>query len=64
MPITGESGELHCGDSVLHYDPTLFDAELGSESFRRNNGTEDTLYWVRLAVKNLEKEITLKFEFD
>ena len=64
MPITGESGELHCGDSVLHYDPTLFDAEFGSESFRRNNGKENTLYWVRLAVKNLEKEITLKFEFN
>ena len=64
MPITGENGCLKCGDTVLTYDAELFDLEFGSEDFRRNNGTTETLYWIRLAVKNLDKEIELKFEFD
>jgi hypothetical protein len=48
---------------VLRYDASAFELEFGSEAFRRNNGKEETLYWVRLAVKELDKNIKLVFEF-
>lgn len=63
-PILGESGELTCGDTRLTYDPALFDTELGSEDFRRNNGAVETLYWVRLSVKELSEKMSLEFVFD
>ena len=30
----------------------------------RNNGTVDTLYWVRLAVKSPSKQMKLEFRFE
>ena len=62
-PIDGDNGHITCGDSVLTYDSELYDMELGSEDFRRNNGTTETLYWVRLSVKKPEDKMTLKFTF-
>lgn len=64
MPIEGENGRLTCGGTVLTYDASLYDMEFGSEDFRRNNGAVNTLYWVRLSVKKLEKELALTFRFE
>ena len=63
-PIEGENGTLTCGDTRLTYDASLYDMELGSEDFRRNNGTVETLYWVRLSAKALGEKMSLKFIFD
>ena len=62
-PIEGIEGRLTCGDSTLTYDPSLFDLSFGSEDFRRNNGTTETLYWVRLQVKELSTDMSLEFRF-
>ena len=63
-PIEGENGRIVCGDTILTYNAELYDMELGSEDFRRNNGTTETLYWVRLSVKNPECKMHLEFTFE
>ena len=63
-PILGENGRLTCGDTVLTYDPDLFDMEISSEDFRRNSGNTDTLHFVRLHLKNVERDNTLVFRFE
>ena len=63
-PIVVDDDAVICGDTRLTFDRELFDIELGSEDFRRNNGTTETLYWIRLSLKNPSKEISLEFKFD
>ncbi len=63
-PIEDEHGALVCGDSVLRYDPDIYNIELDSEDFRRNNGTVETLYRARLSVKALSKSMKLVFTFE
>lgn len=63
-PIEGENGRITCGDTILTYDPELFTLEFGSEDFRRNSGTTQTLYWVRLTAKELKTEMELRFTFE
>ncbi|MBR2930379.1 MAG: heparinase II/III family protein [Clostridia bacterium] len=63
-PIEGENGLITCGASRLTYDADLFDMELTSESFRRNNGKEETLYILKLSARTLDKELSFSFRFD
>lgn len=62
--ITGEKGELYCGESRLTYDPELYDTEFLSENFTRKDGSVETLYTVRLSKKELSCEMVLEFKFD
>ena len=63
-PIEGGGGRLTSGESALVYDSELYDLELDSEDFRRNNGTTVTLYRARLSAKNLSENMTLSFRFE
>ena len=63
-PIEGENGRITCGDTFLTYDPELYTMEFGSEDFRRNNGSTNTLYWVRITPRELSKSMKLEFRFE
>ncbi|MBR7116905.1 MAG: heparinase II/III family protein [Clostridia bacterium] len=63
-PIEDDGEVIRCGATRLSFDRSLYDIELGCEDFRRNSGAVDTLYWVRLAVKEPKENMELVFNFD
>ena len=62
LPITKRDGELYCGDSVLVFDKELFDVSFGSEVVARKRDTHETVYYVDLIAKKLDKSVEFKFE--
>ncbi len=64
LPMECEDGVITVGDTRLIYDPELFTPEFGAENFNRNNGTVETLRWVRLHVKQPSCSMTLSFRFE
>lgn len=62
LPIEQGDGCLICADSVLTYDKDLFAATFGSETVSRKGGTKDTVYYVDLTAKRLDKHLELTFE--
>ena len=63
LPIEHKDGCLVCGDSVMYFDDTAFDISFGSEIAHRKGGIKETVYYVDLAVKQLNKNMTFTFEF-
>jgi hypothetical protein len=61
-PITLGNGEMVSGDSVITFDPALFDAVSKEEVVSRSGGRLDTVYYVDLLVKAPDREMTFKFE--
>ena len=64
LPITIEQGKLIAGDSVLHFDPELFEVELKQEMIARHGNFDEPLYQADLTVKNLKPETELSFFID
>ena len=58
-----ETGKITVGESVLTYDPEIFDFELSSEISLRKRGRKDTVYMMDLKVKNPAKNMTLNVKF-
>lgn len=63
LPISTEEGRLLCGESVMHFDASLFDATVSSEQVPRKGGITDTVYYADLVVKVPSKEMKFTFEF-
>jgi len=63
LPFELEEGIVKCGASTLEYDATLFDATMGSEDVSLSGGKPGTVYFVDLAVKSPEKNMTFTFTF-
>lgn len=62
LPIEERDGELVCGDSVLSFDKELFDVTLSSEVVARKRSTKETVYYVDLSARKLDKNMTFTFE--
>ena len=62
LPIEERDGELLCGDSVLSFDKELFDVTLSSEVVARKRSIKETVYYVDLSAKKLDKNMTFTFE--
>ena len=62
LPLSEGRGELICGDSVLLFDPELYELTLGSEEVERNNCTTDTVYYADLRVLKPGKETLCEFK--
>ena len=63
LPITLGEGSAFCGDTVLEFDNSLFDAEITTEECVRKNGSRETVYILDLKLKRLESKISLDFVF-
>lgn len=64
LPIKAEEGRLIAGDSVLHFDPEIFEARVGQEMIARHGNYEEPLYQADLTVKNPLAEMELSFFID
>ena len=62
LPIEVEDGKLICGDSILYFDKELFDVELASEVVARKRAEKETVYYVDLIAKHLDKHLEFTFE--
>ena len=62
LPIEKKNGALVCGDSVLYFDEELFDAELNSEVVARKCSRKETVYYVDLIARKLDKNLEFVFE--
>ena len=63
LPIEERDGKLVCGDSVMSFDRDAFDVSFGSEVVARKRSVKETVYYVDLTVKKLDKKMTFTFEF-
>lgn len=63
LPIEKKDGCLVCGDSVLTFDESLFDVSFGSELVARKRSVKETVYYVDLIAKKLDKTLEFTFEF-
>ena len=61
LPITLTDGKVYCGDSVMSYDNDVFDAVVSEEQVPRKGGRTDTVYYVDLIAKKLDKNMTFTF---
>ena len=62
LPIEERDGTLVCGDSVLVYDNEAFDLSFGSEVVARKRAQKETVYYVDLISKKLDKSLKFTFE--
>ena len=62
LPIEHSEGKLICGDSVLCFDEDMFDVSFGSEIVARKRAKQETVYYVDLELKQLDKSFSLIFE--
>ena len=62
LPIEERDGTLVCGDSVLVYDNEAFDLEFYSEVVARKRAQKETVYYVDLVSKKLDKNLKFTFE--
>ena len=58
-----EVGRVIVGESILLYDPELFDFEFSTDTCVRKKEKKDTLYIYDFKAKNLDKNMTLEFKF-
>ena len=63
-PEQSEEGKIVCGDSVMTYDPAVFDYELNSEILIRGNGTGPTVWMMDMRMKKPEKSFKASFRFE
>ena len=63
LPIEERDGKLVCGDSVMGFDRDAFDVSFGSEVVARKRSVKETVYYVDLTAKKLDKNMTFTFEF-
>lgn len=61
LPIVETEDGLVCGDSVMSFDKDAFDVSFGSEVVARKRSLKETVYYVDLVAKKLDK--TLEFTF-
>jgi hypothetical protein len=61
LPITIRDGEVCCGDSVMKYDKDALDAVVSEERVPRKGGKTDTVYYVDLISKKLDKNMSFTF---
>ncbi|MBR2461445.1 MAG: heparinase II/III family protein [Clostridia bacterium] len=64
QPKQTEAGRVVCGDSIMTYDPDVFEYELTSDIIIRGNGTGPTVWIVDLKVKKLEKSFKVSVRFE
>ena len=62
LPIEEKDGTLVCGDSVLVYDNEAFDLVFSSEVVARKRAQKETVYYVDLVSKKLDKSLRFTFE--
>ena len=62
LPIEEKGNTLVCGDSVLVFDKDAFDVSFGSEVVARKRSIKETVYYVDLIAKHLDKNMTFTFE--
>ncbi len=63
-PITLlDGGRIGCGDSVMEYDASAFDASVGSEEVERKQSKTGTVYYVDLKVKKPASSMKFTFKF-
>lgn len=62
LPIEEKDGKLVCGESPLSFDKDGFDVSFGSEIVSRKGGVKETVYYVDLIRKQLDKNMTFTFE--
>ena len=62
LPIEEKDGKLVCGDSVLVYDNDAFELSFGSELVARKRAKSETVYYVDLVAKKLDKKLQYTFE--
>lgn len=63
LPIEEKDGTLVCGDSTLVFDSDAFDITFGSEIVSRKRSDKETVYYVDLSAKHLDKHLEFTFEF-
>ena len=61
LPIEEKGNTLVCGDSVLVFDKDAFDVSFGSEVVARKRSIKETVYYVDLIAKHLDKNMTFTF---
>lgn len=62
LPIEEKDGTIVCGDSVLVFDREAFDVVFGSEIADRKGGKKETVHYVDLVAKHLDKKLEFVFE--
>ena len=62
LPIEEKDGKLICGDSILVFDKDAFDVSFGSEIVARKRAQKETVYYVDLSAKKLDKSLKFTFE--
>lgn len=62
LPIEEKDGKLVCGESSLSFDKAGFDVSFGSELVSRKGGVKETVYYVDLIRKQLDKNMMFTFE--
>ena len=58
-----ERGRVTVANSILTYDPEIFDSELSSEISNRKGGKKEPVYMIDLKVKNPTKNMTVSVKF-
>ena len=58
-----EEGRITVGESVLVYDPEIYELQFSTDTCVRPRHIEETLYIFDLKVKNLDKNMTLEIKF-
>lgn len=62
-PTAEELGRVRCGDTVLEYDPAVFELSISSELAHRAGGRTEPLYLVDLKAKAPASNMTLAVSF-
>ena len=58
-----EEGRLICDDTVMLFDPNLFEVSFGNETVERKQGKTGVVYYADLTVKAPVKNMTFTFKF-
>ena len=62
LPMEEKDGKILCGDSILTFDKDAFDVSFGSEVVARKRERKETVYYVDLVAKKLDKSLAFTFE--
>ena len=63
LPIEENADGLVCGDSIMVFNKDAFDISFSSEIVARKRSIKETVYYVDLIAKKLDKNMTFTFEF-
>jgi len=58
-----EKGRVFVENSILEYNPDLFDVSINTDICHRTGGVEEVLYMVDLCAKKTDTEMTFTFKF-